>query len=157
MSLSSSSPLSLYSIPIVWFLGFYPNVLKGRLLVKTIGFNNVQPRDNVARLERHKDAEKVSAEIAAKARRLEAAHLNGTETFPLWGIAVLAGNYARMDNETLNKLALSYAVLRIAFNYIYANQTTRFQALLRSAVWTAATSIPLYILVKAANIVRLGL
>ncbi|KAF5379150.1 hypothetical protein D9615_006062 [Tricholomella constricta] len=152
MSLSLSSPLSLYSIPLVWFVGFYPNVLKGGLILKSIGFNNVAPRGNMARLAE----KKVSPEIAAKAARLEAAHLNGTETFPLWAVAILVGNYANVDHQTLNKLAFAYVALRITFNTVYANQKTQLHGMIRSLVWTAAISIPLYILVKAANIVRVG-
>jgi len=153
MPLSLSSPLSLYSIPVVWVIGFYPTVLKTILIRRTIGFNNIQPRDNVARLAERKE---VAPEITARAARLVAANLNGNETFPLWSIAVLAGNYARMNNETLNTLALSYVALRILFNYVYANQKTSFHAFIRSAVWTVGISLPLYILLKAANIVQLG-
>lgn len=87
MSLSLSSPLSLYSIPVVWFVAFYPAVLKIVLLRKAGGFNNIDPRGNVARLAQ----KRVALETATKAARLEASHMNGNETFPLWSIAILAG------------------------------------------------------------------
>ncbi|KAF8069083.1 hypothetical protein FPV67DRAFT_1669114 [Lyophyllum atratum] len=152
MTLSLSSPLSLFSIPVVWFVGFYPVALKSSLIRRTAGFDNVEPRANVARLAQ----KKVSPEIAGRAARLEAAHMNGNEIYPLWGIAVLAANYAKMDNQTLNILSLSFIGLRVLYNFIYANQKNQFHGSIRTLVWMAGTSLPLYILIKAANAVRLA-
>ncbi|KAF9459654.1 hypothetical protein BDZ94DRAFT_1267706 [Collybia nuda] len=151
MSLSLSTPLSLYSIPIVWFLGFYPNVLKGALITKAAGsYNNVAPRTNVSRLT----TKKVDPEITARVARMEAAHMNGNENFPIWAAAVLAGHVVGIDHQTLNTVALAHIILRIMYNYIYINQSSQIQGAIRSAIWTSAISLPFYLFIKAANIVR---
>jgi len=150
MSLSLSSSISLYSIPVVWFLGFYPTLLKSSMLRKINAFNNVTPRANVARLAE----KKVDPKIAARAARMEGAHLNGNETFPLWAVAVLAANYAKLDNHTINTVAVSYIGLRILFNWVYINHTAQAVGHIRSVIWTAGIGLPLYLLVKSANAVH---
>ncbi|RDB27850.1 hypothetical protein Hypma_002139 [Hypsizygus marmoreus] len=150
MSLSLSAPLSLYSIPVVWFVGFFPTIQKGALVNQTVGYNNVAPRGNVARLtEKH-------PEIAARAARMESAHMNGNETFPLWAIAILAANYAQIDNYTLNIAALSYTAFRILYNWVYINQKTQVQGYMRTLVWTIGIAHPIVLLFKAANAIRLA-
>lgn len=37
---------------------------------------------------------------------------------------MLAGNYAKLDNETLNWLSLGYLGSRVAYNLLYVNNTS---------------------------------
>ncbi|KAF7367716.1 hypothetical protein MSAN_00835400 [Mycena sanguinolenta] len=146
-----STPLSFYSIPVVWLTAFFPVVLKTSTINKVKGFNNVQPRGNVARVS--SDA-KIPPEIAQRIERMEGAHFNGNENFPIWIAAVLAGNFAGLDNHTMNVIAIAYICGRVLYNYVYINQKTRFQSVLRTLVFFSTLSLPMYLLVSAANKLR---
>ncbi|KAJ7323608.1 hypothetical protein DFH08DRAFT_787877 [Mycena albidolilacea] len=82
---------------------------------------------------------------------MEGAHLNGMENFPLWAAVVLAGNFSGLDNYTLNVVAISYVFGRGLYNYVYINQETRAQSAMRSLVFFSILSLPLYLLISAAN------
>ena len=118
------SPLSLYSIPVVYFTSFYPTTLKvcifsfiakerifhiatsssrlTKLLDTTSASNflvrniegrdanihlSVQPRSNTSKVANDKN---ISPELAARIQRMEGAHLNGNEAFPLWVAAIVS-------------------------------------------------------------------
>lgn len=40
-SIDFNSPLSLYSIPVIWFTGFYPNTLKVSLDMVSMSFSDI--------------------------------------------------------------------------------------------------------------------
>ncbi|TFK32355.1 hypothetical protein BDQ12DRAFT_692667 [Crucibulum laeve] len=145
---SWSSTLSLYSIPVVWFTSFYPQTMKFLIIKNTAGFNNVQPRSNVSKFVENKN---ISPKLAARVERMEGAHLNGNEALPLWFAAVLAGNYAGLSNEILNSVSLSYIVTRLAYNYVYINQETPGKSWLRTSLFFFSLSMPMTLLIKAAN------
>ncbi|KAF9051326.1 hypothetical protein BJ165DRAFT_1447993 [Panaeolus papilionaceus] len=94
----------------------------------------------------------VDPALVAKAARAEGAHLNGVEALPFFGIAVLAGNYAGIDNYTLNVACGFYLVTRMLFNYIYINNTTGTTANIRSLVWILSLGTPFYLLGKATSL-----
>ncbi|KAH7928568.1 hypothetical protein BV22DRAFT_1030507 [Leucogyrophana mollusca] len=150
-SLLSNAGLSLFSIPAVWFVSFFPASLKTVVIGYTIGFDNVDPRSNVQRIA----DSKTSPEVIATVKRMEAAHQNGIETLPLWIAAVLAGNFAGLDKRTLNVAAVAFVSLRVLYTYTYITQKTLTRSILRSTLYFAGISIPLQLLVKAANKVRL--
>ncbi|TFK34517.1 hypothetical protein BDQ12DRAFT_726909 [Crucibulum laeve] len=154
MTLTLSTPLSLYSIPVMWFLAYYPSFLKGATIQGIAGlnklFHSVDPRGNVARLSE----KKINPDVVARIKRMEGAHFNGVESFPLWSLAVLVGNYAGLDNQTLNIVSSLYLFSRVVYNQIYINQTTEKQGSFRSIVWATGLTLPFYLLIKAANIVR---
>ncbi|KAF8814705.1 hypothetical protein BYT27DRAFT_7205671 [Phlegmacium glaucopus] len=149
MVLSLSSPLSIYAIPAMWVVSYYPGFKKGFTMRKAGSFNNIQPRSNVARLSEKKD---VPPELVDRLARMEGAHLNGLENLPFFGLAVLAGNYAGIDNYTLNKVSGLYILTRILYNYIYINQTTQRWGGLRSIVWIISLGFPSYLFFKAAQL-----
>ncbi|KAF7763633.1 hypothetical protein Agabi119p4_8170 [Agaricus bisporus var. burnettii] len=145
---TSTSALSLYSIPVVWFTAFYPGTLKFLNISNTIGYNNVAPRGNVAKVAENKD---VSPALAARIQRMEGAHYNGVENFPLWTAAVLMGNMAGLDHAYLNKMSLIFIATRVLYNQIYINQTNSFTSYIRTFTFLGSISIPLTIMIKAAN------
>ncbi|KAJ8515492.1 hypothetical protein ONZ45_g7104 [Pleurotus djamor] len=106
------------------------------------------PRGNV---ERTKSKSGVPPETLAKIARMEGAHQNGYENFPLWIAAVLTANFAGIDNYTLNVASLAYFTLRILYNHIYINHNTFGGGWLRTLVYFTALPIPLWLLVKSAN------
>ncbi|TFK73399.1 hypothetical protein BDN72DRAFT_834806 [Pluteus cervinus] len=142
----SSTPLSLYSIPVAWFVALYPTSLKRFLIQKTAGFDNLDPRKPVRSL-----ADKaVDPAIIAKASRMDAAHMNGNEGFPLWVAGVLAANIAGVDQRALNVASLLYIILRNLYNFIYINQSKPYHGTARTLVWVTSVAVPMYLLFAAA-------
>ncbi|KAI0779161.1 hypothetical protein BC629DRAFT_594223 [Irpex lacteus] len=149
MSLNLDSALSLYSIPLVWVTAFYPVTLKtGILSSSPVGYNNLQPRQNVERARSPSGLDKATADLVS---RYEGAHLNGMENLPLWLAAILAGHFAGLSHRTLNYFSAAYISTRVLYNYVYVNQQTVAQSWARSALYFAGLSMPLTILVKSAN------
>ncbi|TDL22784.1 hypothetical protein BD410DRAFT_788108 [Rickenella mellea] len=151
MPFTWSTPLSLYSIPAVWLTSFVPMNLKFSLIARTIGYNNVQPRANTGRMVNNRAVPK---DVAAQAERMEGAHLNGNEMLPIWIAAVLAGNQAGVAQETLNSVSVAFIVTRILYNYVYITHTTQLASTLRTGLWSISLSLPMYLIVKAGNILR---
>ncbi|TFK48898.1 hypothetical protein OE88DRAFT_1663154 [Heliocybe sulcata] len=146
MAISLSSPLSLYSIPVVWFIAFVNAPLRTVYTRRVTGqFNNVDPRGNAQHLlAKHPEA-------GARVARMDAANANGNEVMPLWVAAVLAGNYAGLDEKTLNVASVAFIALRALYNYIYINQNTQAHGNLRGLTWFTGIGVPLTLLIKAAN------
>ncbi|KAF8518268.1 hypothetical protein BU17DRAFT_48853 [Hysterangium stoloniferum] len=143
-----STPLSLYSIPVAYFMAFYPHNAKFSLIARTVGWNNLDPRSHNQETLVKKG---MAPELAAKVDRMAAAHQNGNETFPLWAVAVLAANFAGVDTCTLNTVSGGFVLARLLFNYIYINQTTPTASWLRTLTFFSSISLPMYLLVKAGN------
>ncbi|KZP26920.1 hypothetical protein FIBSPDRAFT_854270 [Athelia psychrophila] len=141
-------PLSLYSIPVVWATALVPALLKVVTISSLKGYNNLAPRSNTATLT---SSPGVSSRDAARVARMEGASHNGYEAFPLWVAAVLSANYAGLDNSLINKASAAFIGIRILFTYVYIEQTSSAQAFFRSVIWWSGTSVPLYLLSKAAN------
>ncbi|KAJ7449411.1 hypothetical protein B0H11DRAFT_1816716 [Mycena galericulata] len=140
--------LSFYSLPAAWLTAFFPVVLKTVAIQRTKGYNNVAPRGNIQRISGDKA---IPPELAARIARMEGAHLNGYENFPLWATAVLAGNFAGVDNYTLNIISIAYVCGRILYNFIYINQSTRLHSSLRTLTWFSVSALPIYLLFAAAG------
>ncbi|KZV97397.1 hypothetical protein EXIGLDRAFT_764518 [Exidia glandulosa HHB12029] len=153
-ALLSTPGLSLYSIPAAWVSLWLPiNQRFAMILFKTqAGYNNVIPRTNAERLQNDPTVPKDFVETCAK---LEGAHKNGLETFPLWVAAVLAGNFAGVETETLNKASAAFVFSRFLYNYIYVNSSTNAQGYTRTGTWATSIGICMYVLVKAGNKLRL--
>ncbi|KAJ7146108.1 hypothetical protein C8R44DRAFT_863915 [Mycena epipterygia] len=146
MPVTLSTPLSLYSIPAVWLTAFLPVTLKTMLIEKVKGYNNLEPRPTTSKIAADKG---IPPAVAARILRMEGAHLNGYENFPIWIAAVLAGNMAGLDNYTLNVASLLYIGGRTVYNIIYFNQSTDFQSYLRTGVYFT-TLLPMYLIFKSA-------
>ncbi|KAF4618519.1 hypothetical protein D9613_009990 [Agrocybe pediades] len=147
--LLSSTPLSLYAIPAMWVISYYPAVARTSAIKKAGQFNNVQPRASYASAAGKKE---FPPAVAARIQRLEGAHNNGLENLPFFGLAILAGNLARMDTATLNIASGLYLVSRLAYNYFYVNQHDQKTAGLRSLTWGISLTFPFYILFKSASL-----
>ncbi|TFK72112.1 hypothetical protein BDN72DRAFT_836707 [Pluteus cervinus] len=115
---------------------------------RIMGYDNVQPRSNTAKLVEDK---KIPPEVAARIERMEGAHLNGNEAFPLWTAAVLAGNVVGLNNYVLNITSLTYIGMRLLYNTIYINHRTSAVSWIRSSVFFASVSLPISLLIRAAR------
>lgn len=84
--------------------------------------------------------------------RAKAAADNGFESVGVYAAAIAAATAARVPAETLNTLALSYVVSRVAYNIIYVFlQDNRKFAPVRSLTWTASVGIIFTLWIKAGN------
>ncbi|KAH8094874.1 hypothetical protein BXZ70DRAFT_1009822 [Cristinia sonorae] len=133
--------LSLYSIPLVWLVGVWPQRKRLAIIDKSLpgGFNNVQPLSNVGRLT---DYPGVKPETVEEVERAEGAHRNALEIMPLWIGAVLAGNHAGLDESFMNLASVAFIGARVLYNYIYLNQSDKKQAGYRSYTWMVGMGTP---------------
>ncbi|KZV97391.1 hypothetical protein EXIGLDRAFT_832944 [Exidia glandulosa HHB12029] len=145
------TPLSFFSIPLIWLAAQAPARMRVNAINGKVGYNNLAPRKNIERLEKDPNTDK---EFLNRIIRLEGAHQNGLEAFPLWAVAVIAGNVGGMENRTLNICSALYVAGRFLYIYVYLNQKTRAQSIMRTGVWALTTAIPLYVLVHSAIIRR---
>ncbi|CAG8500123.1 4849_t:CDS:2 [Paraglomus occultum] len=142
-----SSNYSLFTLPVAVVLAYAPHFLKGSIVVGQTGkWNNISPRSNVDK------AEKMMTQAAfRKAKRCEAAHQNGLESFSIFAGAVIAANYANVSNVTLNIASWSYVLCRMIYNYVYINGESQAVGNLRSLIWFISFLIPSYLYVLAAG------
>ncbi|KAF9568635.1 hypothetical protein CPC08DRAFT_616156, partial [Agrocybe pediades] len=143
------TPLSLYAIPAMWVISYYPAVARVR---PNLFLQFVQPRASYASAAGKKE---FPPAVAARIQRLEGAHNNGLENLPFFGLAILAGNLARMDTATLNIASGLYLVSRLAYNYFYVNQHDQKTAGLRcvkGSIRFCCIAFPFYILFKSASL-----
>ncbi|KAF5310860.1 hypothetical protein D9619_007856 [Psilocybe cf. subviscida] len=144
-----NTPLSLYSIPVMYIMTFYPHTMKFLSIDKLVGFNNTLPRSNNPK----NLTGKVPAKTLVHWQRLEGAHQNGNEANPLWMAAVLAGNFAGLETRWLNIMAASYLASRLGYNFTYIYFNNVANGWLRTVLFFSGLSIPLRILFKAAGVV----
>ncbi|KAF4618521.1 hypothetical protein D9613_009992 [Agrocybe pediades] len=164
-----ATPLSLYAIPAMWIISLYP------AFARVSTFNEVfqlernvneslkwlpddssaesrsvrQPRVSYASVAQKKT---IPPAVAARIQRLEGAHANGLENLPIFGLAVLAGNFAQMDSANLNIACGFYLLTRLAYNHFYARQYDEKSADIRSLTWVISLASPLYIFFKSASL-----
>lgn len=114
--------------------GLMPLLFTGYAKFSGPGFDNRHPREFLARLE------------GARARA-HAAQLNSFEAFPLFAAAVLMAHQTGVASATIDRLAIVWVALRLAYGVLYiANQAS-----LRSLVWAGASGIWIALMVMAAS------
>jgi len=145
----TSPGLALWSIPAAFALAYVPNTFNYFLIGRSIGYDNVQPRDNIARLER--DPDPSVNRLAPRAKRMEGAHKNGYETLTLWSSAVIAATFAGLDPIVVNCSSGIFLFTRVLYNYLYITQTTELEAAYRSVVFYAGLTAPVFLLIKAGR------
>ncbi|TPX53624.1 hypothetical protein PhCBS80983_g06248 [Powellomyces hirtus] len=125
---------SLYAIPAAYLLAFVPHVI------------NVSPRTTM-------DAVKGRMPAAAyeMAKRADAAHQNGLESFSPFAIAMVVGNLSpTLSPTTLTLAATSYLAARALYTLVYIANTTPAVAALRSSVWGISVASWMVVLYKVA-------
>ncbi len=118
----------------VMIAGLMPLLFAGYAKFAGPGFDNRHPREFLARLD------------GARARA-HAAQLNSFEAFPLFAAAVLMAHQAGVEVATIDRLAIIYVLLRLAYGVLYIAD----KATLRSLVWAGATGIWIALMVMAAG------
>jgi uncharacterized MAPEG superfamily protein len=104
------SSLATKRIAYAWGLAFAPHVLK-LVILGTSGYkwDNAIGRHN---MQKDKKDMHVSETALGLARRADAAHQNGNESFPLFAAAVIAAMTAGLDSATIDSLTSRYLILR---------------------------------------------
>ena len=98
------------------------------------GYNNKDPRGWVAKQE------------TFRVRNAYNAHLNAFEAFPTFAAGVLMAQFAGVDPDHVNLLAVAFIGFRVLHGVFYlANQAT-----LRSLAWSGGFVCVLWLLVEAA-------
>jgi len=141
-----STNLSIFSIPAMFLVSYYPALKKISTLKEYKIYNNVQPRGNVAFAQAKSD---IPPEVSARIARMEGAHNNGLENSPFFGLSVLAANYAGVAAPKLNIATGLYLLCRVIYNYIYINQTTPRVSGYRTLIWNISILFPFYLLISA--------
>jgi uncharacterized MAPEG superfamily protein len=67
--------------------------------------------------------------------RLQGAHQNGLEVFPIFAFSVLAAAITGVPRQTQNIAATLHVLFRALYIVVYANNTTLRLAMLRSVLW----------------------
>ncbi|KAL4913415.1 hypothetical protein BDW62DRAFT_214212 [Aspergillus aurantiobrunneus] len=104
---------------------------------------NILPRENLTNLK-GKVTDKVWTQLA-KAR---GAHLNAMENLPLFAVAMLAGNVAKLPTNELNVLSLEYLGVRLLYMATYMGARSEAISYMRTGLWAWSVSIPILALVK---------
>ena len=119
--LSSTTNLSLYAIPAAWVLSIAPHFYAASLFegLPSSSWDNTNPRGQLSKLA---NLEKPTP-LEKKIVRAEAAQQNGFENVGLFAAAVGAANFAKVDVQWLNALAVGYLASRVVYNLLYINTT----------------------------------
>ncbi|TVY39630.1 hypothetical protein LSUB1_G003054 [Lachnellula subtilissima] len=145
---SSLTNLSLYAVPAYWILCLVPHNYAIAIMTKANNgyWDNTNPRSSVwdAKLK-----QSVPAEAFGRYERAEAAMKNGFENFPIFVGAILAGNMARLDSQTLNGFVGTYLAMRVLYTVVYVKVTRNSYSFARTAIWGVSTLLCMGIYVKS--------
>jgi uncharacterized MAPEG superfamily protein len=113
---------SIYTIPAAYLIA---QLTTPNLVLQSHGLrHNVSPRGDV-----DKAATALTPAEAARVKRIDNAHQNALENFPLFAAAMIVGNEAGLEAGTLNLLAFGYLATRGLYTWLYvsvANEKTSY-------------------------------
>ncbi|QDS76246.1 hypothetical protein FKW77_001055 [Venturia effusa] len=140
---------SFYTIPAAWVLSIAPHFYAASLGGKK--FDNRNPRTYIPSLASDQTFDQTTKNTIIRA---EGAQQNGFENLGIFAAAVLAGNYAKLDNETLNWLSMGYLGSRVVYNFLYINNTSDVMANARTVSFLSGIGIIFTLFVKSGNAIR---
>ncbi|TID13833.1 hypothetical protein E2P81_ATG01763 [Venturia nashicola] len=141
--------LSLYTIPAAWVLAIAPHFYAASLGGNK--FDNKSPRTYTSSLASDQTLDQATKDAIIRA---EGAQQNGFENLGLFAAAVLAGNYAKLDNSTLNWLSLGYLGSRVVYNLLYVNNTSDTTANARTGAFLSGIGLIFTLFIKSGNAIR---
>lgn len=144
--------LSILAIPAYFGLAVVPHAYA--IFVATRGGKRQWDNAN-SKGQQHKQTlkEKLSPEELGRFERAEAAHANGMENLPVFATAVILGNLAKLEQGGwggLNAFAGSFLALRVLYNVVYINNTSREVSAVRSLIWAATVGLCMRVIIKSA-------
>ncbi|PWN43841.1 hypothetical protein IE81DRAFT_322013 [Ceraceosorus guamensis] len=118
------------------------------------GWDNTNPRAWVARLNAQAASGKQLTPLEGAVLRAQSAQQNGFEWFGAWGLAILAGNVAKLPAHELNSLTLAYLALRVIYNYLYVTTSSRGGSFIRTAVFQGTVIIMVRLFWKSGQALK---
>ena len=88
--------------------------------------------------------------------RCQAAHINSNENFPLLAAAIVCGNMAKLDPDTLNLACGAFIALRVMYLAVYIGASKPPLSYARTVIWIASVGVCLYILIQAGVVMMNG-
>ncbi|KAJ5763306.1 hypothetical protein N7533_001987 [Penicillium manginii] len=113
--------------------------------------SNILPRENLTNLKG-----KIPTQVWDKLARARGAHLNAMEGLPMFAVAMLAGNLAKLPAKDLNYMALDYLAARALYTAVYMGVKSELGSYLRTGIWAWSISIPIWVLIRAGKAVNAG-
>ncbi|KAL2864195.1 uncharacterized protein BJX67DRAFT_361901 [Aspergillus lucknowensis] len=140
---------SVHSIIAAYGLGLAPH---GYYFVKMMAnargeASNILPRENLANLKGT-----LKSQVWTQLAKARGAHLNAMENLPLFAVAMLAGNVAKLPTSELNTLSLEYLGARLLYMATYMGARSEAISYVRTGLWAWSVSIPIMALVKAGKV-----
>ncbi|KAH7312883.1 hypothetical protein BKA65DRAFT_600439 [Rhexocercosporidium sp. MPI-PUGE-AT-0058] len=145
---------ALHSIIAAYGLAFVPMYYTTlRMMVATGGkWSFSMPRTNMDAMKT-----KVPSSVWNSCYRAQCAHINALEGFPLFAAAMIAGTFAGIPREELNRSAAQYLGLRVLYTGLYIGIENNVLAFARSGAWGLGIAVPIMTLWKAGERVSAGL
>ncbi|KKY21747.1 putative membrane-associated eicosanoid glutathione metabolism protein [Diplodia seriata] len=140
---------ALLSIPAMWVVSIYPHMYAVNL-IKSANNNHWDNTNSRGSAWSEKLKQAVPADVLARFERAEAAHRNGLENLPLFGLAVLSAEWAAVPEGTVAATAWAYIAMRIVYNALYLNVTDLKKSFARSGLWVVSSLVGLSLFVRAA-------
>ena len=88
--------------------------------------------------------------------RCIAAHTNSNENFPLFAAAVVCGNIAKLDPDTLNLACGAFLGLRVAYLAVYMGVSKPPLSYARSLIWMLSVGVCFYVMISAGMVMMNG-
>ena len=98
----------------------------------------------------------VPKDIWQRFERCKAAHTNSNENFPLFAAAVICGNMAKLDPDTLNMACVAYLGLRVAYLAVYIGASKPPISYARTGIWMLSVGICFYMMITAGMVMMNG-
>lgn len=140
--------LSFFGVPAYWTLCMIPHSYAISIMAKANNgrWDNSSPRSSNWDASLRKST---PADIYSRYERAEAASKNGFENLPLFIGAVMAGNIAHLDIQTLNAFVTAYLFSRILYTLIYINVSSNKLSYIRTMVWLTGAVMCLGVFVRS--------
>ncbi|KAH9812171.1 putative membrane- eicosanoid glutathione metabolism protein [Teratosphaeria destructans] len=132
-----TAPPSLSASYIIWQFLFAYGILSSRAWKQYYRFDhNVNPREDVAKYgQKAVEAGKLSQKQLNQIKRVESAHANSVEHFPLFVGALIWAHVAGLPIVSINRCGLVYVLARIAYGAVYIFVDTPRLSHLRGIAW----------------------
>lgn len=143
-----SANYSFFALPAMFVLGQVPHSYGTAQVVSARNgkYNQHNPRGQANQEDIKKT---VPQETWQTFERCEAAHSNSNENFPLFAAAVICGNMAKLDPDTLNLACGAFLALRVAYTVVYVTASKPPYSYARSLLWFSSVGICLYLMMTA--------
>ncbi|KAL4988555.1 hypothetical protein BDW68DRAFT_196685 [Aspergillus falconensis] len=148
MSTTPQANYSIHSIIAAYGIGLIPHgYYFVTMMANARGLaSNILPRENLSTLKAT-----LPSQIWTKLAKSHGAHLNAMENLPLFAVAMLAGNVAKLPASELNTLSLEYLGARLLYMAAYMGARSEAVSYVRTGLWAWSVSIPILALVKAGK------